>query len=392
MRVVQATFGVFHHFEMAGQFQRRGHLVKVYSTWPWQRVKREGIPREFVGTFPWIQTPDYLLDRYRWYPRSVSGWMKRLNPDVYDEWLRRVIPPCDAFVALAGAGPKTGALVQSRGGKFVCDRLSTHRKFQEDLLREEYERWGAAFDADLPSNIAREERIYDLADAITVPSTVCKRSFISMGIPAEKVKTIPFGVRLGRFKKTGEPPTDSFEVLFAGQVSLRKGVPYLLEAFAKLRHPKKHLTVVGAMQEHMYALLERLPKENVTFLGAIPQSELIDRMSRSHVMMLASVEEGLAFVQAQSMACECPVIATYATGAEDLFTDGIEGFIVNDRDVDALADRLQRIADDPELRARFSAAARLRVESLGGWDEFGRSYDEFLHGLTGIPRDSGEPE
>ena len=51
-------------------------------------------------------------------------------------------------------------------------------------------------------------------------------------------------------------------------------------------------------------------------------------MSRSHVMVLPSIEEGLALVQAQALACGCPVIGTRHTGAEDLFSDGNEGFIV----------------------------------------------------------------
>ena len=62
-------------------------------------------------------------------------------------------------------------------------------------------------------------------------------------------------------------------------------------------------------------LLGRLPVENVEFIGSLPQGELIERMGRSHVLMLPSIEEGLALVQAQAMACELPVIATEATGS-----------------------------------------------------------------------------
>ena len=63
------------------------------------------------------------------------------------------------------------------------------------------------------------------------------------------------------------------------------------------------------------------------------------------------------------MACGCPVLATTATGAEDLFTDGREGFIVPDRDVDALTERMQQIADDPALQHSLSEAALLRVQN-----------------------------
>jgi alpha-maltose-1-phosphate synthase len=110
-------------------------------------------------------------------------------------------------------------------------------------------------------------------------------------------------------------------------------------------------------------------------------------MSASHLLVLPSVEEGLALVQGQAMACGCPVLATTATGAEDLFSDGVEGFIVADRDVDALTQRMQEIADDPALQKRLSEAALLRVKSLGGWDQYGDTWDRLLHELTGEAAD-----
>ncbi|MEO6923554.1 MAG: glycosyltransferase family 1 protein, partial [Bryocella sp.] len=63
MRVTQTVFGVFHHFELAHQLARRGHLAKLYSTWPWQRLQREGLPKKFVETFPALQTAATILAR-----------------------------------------------------------------------------------------------------------------------------------------------------------------------------------------------------------------------------------------------------------------------------------------------------------------------------------------
>ena len=98
-------------------------------------------------------------------------------------------------------------------------------------------------------------------------------------MPAEKIHVLPYGVRLDRFMKVGDPPADRFEVLYAGTVSLPKGFPYLLEAFAQLEAPKKQLTVIGAMQPEMKGVLAQLPTESVTFTGPIPQMELKERMS-----------------------------------------------------------------------------------------------------------------
>lgn len=381
MRIVQAVFGVFHHFELARELERRGHLEVIYSTWPWARLKREGLDHAKVKTFPWFHTTEMLMLRARIDSTWLRDQLGYTNALAFDEWTYSRIPPCDVLIALSGAGLKTGQLVQQRGGKFICDRGSSHQRYQEQVVKDEYRRWGVDRPISDIRDTLREEQIYEIADAITVPSRFAARSFVEMGIPASKLRVIPYGVRLERFTRTGEPPADRFEVLFAGSVGLRKGVPYLLEAFAKLRHPAKRLRVVGALHPDLKTVLNRLPQENVEFLGSVKQETLAQYMSTSHVMVLPSLEEGLALVQGQALACGCPVLCSTNTGGEDLFTDGVEGFIVPIRDVAALTERMQQLADDPALQARMSEAALRRVQSLGGWKDYGDQWETVLSDL-----------
>lgn len=378
MRIVQAVFGVFHHFELARELERRGHLTVVYSTFPWRRLQREGLPHSRVQTFPWIHTPEFLAQRFRIGGHWLTDQLGYANALTFDEWTLRRIPSCDAFIALSGAGLKTGRKVQRNGGIFICDRGSSHQRYQEQIVSEEYRRWGVNLPVTDERDTVREEEIYEAADLITVPSGFAQRSFIEMGIPAEKMRKIPYGVRLERFRPTGEPPKDRFDVLFAGGVSLRKGVPYLLEAFAKLQHPSKRLRVAGAIRPDFEAVVSRLPRENVEFLGSVSQDKMVELMSTSHVMVLPSIEEGLALVQGQAMACGCPVIASTNTGSEDLFTDGVEGFIVPVRDPVAMTQRMQQFADDPDLRQRMSEASLKRVKLLGGWKDYGDQWEQLL--------------
>ncbi len=382
MRVVQTVFGVFHHFDLARELQRRGDLTAIFSTWPWKRLKREGLPKAKVHTFPWIHTGEYLARRAGALPAFLEDWTGYANALAFDEYTVRTVPECDALIALSGSSLKTGALVQRRGGRFFCDRGSSHQRYQEQIVSEEYKRWGVTAPVSDERDARREEEIYSLADAITVPSSFAARSFAAMGVPAGKVHTIPYGVRLDRFHPATTPPAgpkQSFEVLFAGSVSLRKGIPYLLEAFAKVQHPRKRLRVAGALSREIVPVLERLPKDNVEFLGAQPQDRIVDLMGESHVLVLPSIEEGLALVQGQALACGCPVLATANTGAEDLFTDEVEGFIVPIRDPDALRGRMQRLIDEAGRWERMRAAALARVSSLGGWDTYGDRWHALLH-------------
>jgi len=383
MQIAQAVFGVFHHFELARELNRRNHLEKLYSTWPWFRLKREGLPHGKVETFPWIHTPDFQLARMGWSSDWIADQLSYANALAFDWWTDRRLLDCDALIAISGAGLQTGRRLQQTGGKFICDRGSSHFRYQERIVSEEYRRWGVQRQVADIRDIEREEEIYSVADLITVPSSFAARSFLEMGLPHEKIRTIPYGVRLENFHRVGEPPADRFEVLFAGGVRLRKGVPYLLDAFSQLKLPRKRLRLAGTIHPDIREILGRLPLEDVEFVGSVPQSKLVELMSTSHVMVLPSIEEGLALVQGQALACGCPVIASDRTGGEDLFSDEVEGFIVPPRDVAALTDRMQRLAEDPALRQKMSEAAMRRVSLLGGWKEYGDRWEDLLKDLTG---------
>jgi starch synthase len=394
MRIVQTVFGVFHHFELARELERRGHLDTIYSTYPWLRLKREAIARDKIQTFPWFHVPEMALLKLRLNIPSLRDPLSYANALAFDAWTSRqmrssAVP--DVLIALSGSSLKTGREVQARGGRMICDRGSSHQRYQEKIVTEEYQRWQVKRPVTDFRDILREEQIYEMADAITVPSSFAARSFVEMGLPAEKIHIIPYGVRLERFSRTAEPPSDRFEVLFAGAVGLRKGVPYLLQAFAKVRHTAKRLRVAGPMHPDLKSVLERLPREHVEFLGPVSQEKLAELMSTSHLMVLPSIEEGLALVQGQALACGCPVLCSTNTGGEDLFTHGVEGFIVPVRDVPALTERMQQLADDPALQATMSHAALQRVQTLGGWGDYGNRWEALLEGLISTGTIAGAP-
>jgi len=385
MRIVQAVFGVFHHFELARELHRRGHLEKIYSTWPWARLKREGLPHDKVETFPWLHAPDFLLHRIGLNPRWLSDNLGYQTALTFDRWTDRRLPACDALIAISGAGLKTGQHLQARGGKFICDRGSTHQRYQAEMNREEGLRWGLDTNTSDSRDTVREEQIYDVADAITVPSTYSLQSFVEMGVPASKLHLIPYGVRLESFARVADPAPDTFEVIYIGAVNIYKGFPYLLEAFAQLRHPKKRLRMVGLVADEMRPLLEKLPRENVEFLGHVPQLQLKELLSRSHVLVLPSIDDGFGMVMNQAMACGCPVIASTHTGAPDLLTEGQDGFLVPIRDSEAILNRLQQLADDPALQREMGANALAKVKTAGGWEQYGDTWERLLQRLTQQP-------
>lgn len=358
-------------------------LRAVYTGYPRFKLKAEALPASLVRSLPFFLLLYLFAGRVtqnQKFLRSLS-WLAN---DMVDRCACATLPPCNLFMGLSCSGLRAGLKAQRRGGIYICDRGSSHIRYQDQILTKEYARQGQSFVGIHPRVIAKEEQEYAAADMITVPSTFVKRSFLEMGVAETKLRVIPYGVSLTRFHPVGEPDPDSFDVLFVGAASIRKGVRYLLEGFEALTHPRKRLTFVGAVLPEVEALIgefsRRLP---ITCLGAVPQPALKEIMSRSHVMVLPSIEEGLALVQAQAMACGCPVIGTTNSGAEDLLRDGVEGFVVPIRDAGAIAERLQCLADDASLRSLMSQDSLMRVHSFGGWDQYGDRMTALFSELCG---------
>ncbi len=384
MKVVQVCIGKFHHFDLARQLDKRGVLERFYTGYPAFKLKDELLPLDKIVTYPWLLVPCMVLPKYGLFPGWAEHALHRWAHETLDSHVAANLPECDVLFALSESGLHAGRLAQQRGGHFVCDRGSSHIRYQDAILREEFRRWGDCFAGIDPKVMVKEEQEYESADVITVPSEFVRRSFVQMGVSAEKLRKVPYGVDLQRFEKVGEPSGQHFDVLFVGQVSFRKGVPDLLDAFARFRHPNKRLRIVGSLQPEMRRYLAHHPPgTGVEFLGHIPQRQLKVIMSQSHVMVLPSIEEGLAMNQAQTMACGCPVVGTTNTGAEDLFTDQVEGFIVAPRDPGAITEKLELLADEPDKRERMSEAALKRVTELGGWDAYGERMVSVLTELLG---------
>lgn len=384
MQIEVSTIGKFHTFDLARQLQNRGHLSKIYTGYPRFKLKDEGLPDSSIATFPYFVTPLLALRSYGiMTEKAIRDW-EYFNTVTLGRWVASRVSHCDAFIGLSGSGLEAGNKVRAAGGVYICDRGSAHIRVQDKILREEHTFWSFPFDGIDPRIIDREEEEYETADAITVPSDFARRSFDLLGNAKTKVRTVPYGVDLTRFRPQGSPDKSKFSVLFVGRVTLQKGIPYLLESFKKFQHPNKILRIVGPSEPAFICELQSrgLVPENVEFIGPVPQAQLQQYFSMSDVLVLPSVQEGLAMVMAQAMACGCPVIASANTGAETLFDDGREGFIVPIRDPGALSERLQRMADDEPASMGMREAARNRVASIGGWDQYGSSMTTLVSSLV----------
>ncbi|HXC61710.1 MAG TPA: glycosyltransferase family 4 protein, partial [Nitrospiria bacterium] len=238
---------------------------------------------------------------------------------------------------------------------------------QKEILREEHERLGLPLKGFHAREVARRVQEIELADGIICPSTFVRQSFIDRGTPPDRVRTVPFGIQVSSGMEPGERPPDVFRVLFVGQINLRKGLRYLFEAFRQFKHPNKELWIVGPRTEQS-GIEDMTPPENTRFLGVLKGEDLARVYRTCHVFVLPTLEEGLALVIGEALSYGLPVIATVNSGGADLFSDGSTGFLVPVRSPEAIADKLQLLADNPDLLAELSARAVTRDKGIRSWE------------------------
>ena len=210
------------------------------------------------------------------------------------------------------------------------------------------------------------------ADAIIVatPNHITSSEFL-MDFKS-KCRVIPYGIDTLRFiesrgtqnkvaliKAQYKKPI----ILFSGRLIYYKGVEYLVEAMQYV--PDAHLVVVGKgpLLKNLQSIASRIHK-NVSFIPFLPETEFVAMYQACDIFVLPSVEnsEGFGIVQLEAMICGKPVITTdLPTGVTYVNQDGVTGLVVPKRSVQALAQAIRTLLNNPDMRHQLGENARIRV-------------------------------
>ncbi len=373
----------FHAFDLARELHSRQMLHRIYTGYPRFSADRFFLPSDRMISV-WTHEP---LNR-------IAGSLYRRGrlktapdfalSDRFDRLVaKRLSPGANLFVGWSSQCLHSLLRAKELGMITLVERGSTHIEWQRDTLRQEATIAGIPVELPDLRTVERELAEYAAADYIAVPSEFVARTFVERGIPRHRLIVNPYGVDLRLFRPAEKRnrANASLRVLHVGRASVRKGVHYLTDAVGRLPHAT--LTVVGTADPGVSKLLTA---SHVNFVGPVPGNHLPRYYAQADVFCLLSLEEGLALVLAQAMASGLPVIASPNTGAEELITDGKEGFLVPIRNPEAVAERLRLLASDEGLRCEMGRRARAKVEKGFSWADYGEraaaAYRRILGGRT----------
>jgi glycosyltransferase involved in cell wall biosynthesis len=261
-----------------------------------------------------------------------------------------------------------------------------HQTYAHELEREEYSR----FEIDVePKKLERYgdrdwKEFYKQFDHIIALSNFVKRSFIEKDYPENQISIAPTDIDTEKFSPRSKPKegiTDGFDVIFvASGIWPLKGLIYLLKAWKKMNLNPATLHIFGRFTrtpEKLQDMMEQMIEKDSSIVrhGIVNNPEYY--MQRADVMVQPSLFEGLSKVLLESMACGLPTISTQHS--KGIVEDGESGIVVPIRDPEAIAENIQMLYEDKELREELGKNARQAVLNKPSYAEsIWKAYQEII--------------
>ena len=374
MKISIIVGGKFHAFNLAKELNKKKYLKSIITSYPKFLVNKYGIENHQIKTIKLKELGLKIFNKFPKIKKLID--FEYLISNYFSNKASSLINYSDVDLIVGWSSFSKEAFLKAK--KFGCikilERGSTHILFQKEILKKEYLELN--LDPIIPSEntINKEIEEYQIADYISVPSEFVKKTFIMHGIKEKKIIKIPYGVDLNEFnynsslKKTNK----KFKIISVGTVSIRKGSHYLIKAFTGLNLEDAELVFVGNIEHDFKELLKKFHNlKNIKFIKKQKQKDLKIFYNESDIFVQCSLEEGLAVVQAQAMACGLPVICTENTGGSEIVDDNINGFIIPIKDIQTLKQRLLTLYNDRNKLKQMSISAHLKAQNDLSWENYG---------------------
>jgi colanic acid/amylovoran biosynthesis glycosyltransferase len=217
--------------------------------------------------------------------------------------------------------------------------------------------------------------LFRKGDIFTANTNFTKQQLVKLGCDEKKIVILPVGLRIVRFKFSTRKIRngDLIKILTVGRLVEKKGYEYAIRAIVKIvaKHENIFYMIAGdgPLRDKLEFLVSELGDRNyVKFMGAVEEDEVLNLYQQAHIFVLPSVtasngdREGQALVLQEAQAVGLPVISTIHNGIAEGVLNGKSGYLVPEKDVDALAERLEYLIEHPEIWPEMGKCGRKYVE------------------------------
>jgi glycosyltransferase involved in cell wall biosynthesis len=344
MKIAVVVHGRFHAFDLTRALLEQGHDVLLLTNYPKAIVKKFGVPPEKTSSY----LAHGILSR-----SLVKAFGERFcEPQLHQmfgRWAARQLRgrSVDAIHSFSGISEEILQTIKGTGPIISIMRGSSHIEVQARLLAQEEKRAGVWIATPSRWMLEREKREYAAAPLIIVLSSFARQSFLDQGVPLEKLRIVPLGSELKRFRPSAQVIEDRcnrirsgkpLRVLTVGSFSFQKGILDLVSV-SKAMSGRMSFTFVGSISDEARSL-KRNSSSYLTFIPKVRQHELPDYYRESDVFLFPTIQDGYAAVLAQAQASGLPILATTNCGAPDIVQESKTGWVRPIRRPEVLIERL----------------------------------------------------
>lgn len=319
------------------------------------------------------------------FPLSTLPWnvvkplAQRQLASAFKSQLDRADPSSTIAYLWPGTPPEIVEHARRRGILTVREMINCCMATAKPILDRAYRRVGLSPAHSISESAAEAERAeLALYDYIFASNPCAEDSLIEAGIDRGRILQTTFGWEPARFVGNTAPQRNpTFRALFVGTACVRKGIPELLEAWAK-SGVQGELLIVGDVEPCLAQRLDDAAANHSVTL--VPFTSNLGDLYRScDVFVFPTLEEGGPQVTLEAGGCGLPVITT-PMGASRLVESGRNGLVVQPGDVDELAAALATLATDTNLRRRFAKQIAIDAQAFA-YDRVSASRARILTGL-----------
>jgi glycosyltransferase involved in cell wall biosynthesis len=230
------------------------------------------------------------------------------------------------------------------------------------ILRIPYVVWGRGSDINQLNRFSRIKAKPILQNANAILALTENMRIKLKNIYNTEIYIVPNGIDLEEY--TGSPTIPDRKpgtknILFVGSLRPVKGVQYLITSMKKIHEelPDARLILVGdgEEREHLEALSIQLGLQKyVEFIGKVSHEKVKTFMQQADVFVLPSLSEGFPNVILEAMACGLPIIASPVGGIPDIITNDTNGYLVEVKDTNDMANKILLLLSDDALRKKIS--------------------------------------
>jgi glycosyltransferase involved in cell wall biosynthesis len=321
-----------------------------------------------LSPWQWLQSASTRLQAYRF-----NLWLQEVGNARFGAPVIGLIErePVDVVWGYNTTSLEVFRWAKRQGIRCILDQMIGHPVAQNSVMQNEQARHPEFFAADYkPFSqqwIDRQNEEIALADCIVVGSEFCARTLIENGCPEDKIVIVPYGyedeLMPDRMPTRADHRSHPPKFLFVGLIGPRKGIQYLLPAFARLPRDVASLTLVGGL--HIPEKTFSQYSDRVQLIPHVPRTEVARYFLQSDCFIFPSLFEGSALVLCEALGFGLGIIQSDSSGTG--VAGNRNGIILPSVSEDTVLQAMESVLDNPDQLVDWQQASwNMRGERTWG--------------------------